>query len=153
MRIGIDGGCLANRRGFGRFARQTLAALAVADHPHELVVLLDRPSAETVVVPEGCQTWLVDVAEAPSRAASSTGRRSLSDLFAMGRAAARARLDLLYFPATYSFFPVWNVPRVVVTMHDTLALRTPGSRLPEPGRDGSPGPSRNTSPCGSPTAS
>ena len=22
MRIGIDGGCLANRRGFGRFARQ-----------------------------------------------------------------------------------------------------------------------------------
>ena len=46
-------------------------------------------------------------------------------MLAMGRAVARARLDLIYFPATYSFFPVWNVQRVVVTMHDTLALAHP----------------------------
>ena len=31
----------------------------------------------------------------------------------------------MYFPATYSFFPVWNVPRLVVTMHDTLPLTHP----------------------------
>ncbi len=31
----------------------------------------------------------------------------------------------MYFPATYTFFPVWNVPRLVVTMHDTLALAHP----------------------------
>jgi glycosyltransferase involved in cell wall biosynthesis len=43
----------------------------------------------------------------------------------MGRAAARAGLDLIYFPASYSFFPVWGVPRVVVTLHDTLALARP----------------------------
>ncbi len=130
MRIGIDGGCLANRRGFGRFARQTLNALAVANRGHELVVLIDQPSSEAVVLPEGCERRLVTVSEAPSKAASSTGRRSLADLFAMGRAAARARLDLLYFPATYSFFPVWNVPRVVVTMHDTLALARPDLVFP-----------------------
>jgi glycosyltransferase involved in cell wall biosynthesis len=46
-------------------------------------------------------------------------------LFAFGRAAARSRLDLIYFPASYSFFPVWGVGRVVVTMHDTLALARP----------------------------
>ena len=46
-------------------------------------------------------------------------------MLAMGRAVAAARLDLMYFPATYTFFPVWNVPRLVVTMHDTLALAHP----------------------------
>jgi glycosyltransferase involved in cell wall biosynthesis len=68
---------------------------------------------------------VVEVGEAPSRAASATGRRRVRDLLAMGRAVARAGIDLMYFPATYSFFPVWNVGRVVVTMHDTLALAHP----------------------------
>src|SRR5438309_11545656 len=76
-------------------------------------------------VPAGCEAVVVEVGEAPSVAASSTGRRKFGDMIAMGRAAARAGLDLMYFPATYSFFPVWNVGRVVVTMHDTLALAQP----------------------------
>jgi glycosyltransferase involved in cell wall biosynthesis len=129
MRIGIDGGCLANRRGFGRFARQTLRALAGLNSAHEFVVFVDRPSFEqdqvAGAVPVEFETVTVAVTEAPSLAASSTGRRRLGDLFAMGRAAARAGLDLMFFPATYSYFPVWNVGRVVVTMHDTLALAHP----------------------------
>jgi glycosyltransferase involved in cell wall biosynthesis len=125
MRIGIDGSCLTNRRGFGRFARQTLQALTEAQSAHEFVVFVDRPSAEVATVPDRLERRVVDVREAPSRAASSTGRRSVGDLFAMGRAVARSRLDLVFFPATYSFFPVWGVPRVVVTMHDTLALAHP----------------------------
>ena len=125
MRIGIDGGCLANRRGFGRFARQTIDALAQADSPHEFLVFVDRPSADAVTLPESFRRVVVAVGEAPSVAASSTGRRSITDLLAMGRAVSRANLDLIYFPATYSFFPVWGVPRVVVTMHDTLALARP----------------------------
>jgi glycosyltransferase involved in cell wall biosynthesis len=127
MRIGIDGGCLANRRGFGRFARQALRALAGAGGGYEFAVFVDRPSLGDVAgaVPGGFETVPVEVAEAPSRAASSTGRRRLGDMLAMGRAAARAGLDLMYFPASYSFFPVWNVGRVVVTMHDTLALARP----------------------------
>ena len=47
------------------------------------------------------------------------------DMIAMGLAVARSGIDLMYFPATYSFFPVWNVPRLVVTMHDTLPLTHP----------------------------
>ena len=46
-------------------------------------------------------------------------------MIAMGLAVARSRIDLMYFPATYSFFPVWNVPKLVVTMHDTLPLTHP----------------------------
>ncbi len=130
MRIGIDGGCLANRRGFGRFARQTLKALGQTGAGHDFVVFVDEPSARSVAVPEGFERVVVHVGEAPSRAASSKSRRSLGDMLAMSRAAARARLDLLFFPATYSFFPVWGVRRVVVTMHDTLALAHPDLVFP-----------------------
>ena len=63
--------------------------------------------------------------EAPSRAASSRGSRRFLDMLAMGRAVARRGLDLMYFPATYSFFPVWNAGKLVVTMHDTLPLAHP----------------------------
>ena len=122
MRIGFDGSCLANRRGFGRFTRQTLAALAEADHEHEILVFIDRPSASEVEISDRFERIVVEVGEAPTVAASASGRRRLGDMFAMGKAVARAKLDLMFFPATYSFFPVWGVPRVVVTMHDTLAL-------------------------------
>lgn len=125
MRIGIDGGCLPNRRGFGRFAREVVRALAEADSPHEFVVLVDRPSLQSVEIPARMETLAVEVREAPSRAASASGRRGVRDLLAMGRAASKARLDILYFPASYSFFPVWNCGKVVVTMHDTLALAHP----------------------------
>jgi glycosyltransferase involved in cell wall biosynthesis len=125
MRIGFDGGCLANRRGFGRFARQLLAALAETPSGHEFVVFVDRPSREVIRIPGRFETVVVGVREAPSRAASAAGSRSFRDLWAMGRAVARSKLDLMYFPASYSFFPVWNVRRVVVTMHDTLALAHP----------------------------
>jgi len=125
MRIGIDGACLANRRGFGRFARQMVEALARAGSPHEFVVFVDRPSLESVSIPEGMARVVVNVREAPTRAASASGRRRVGDMLSMARAVARARLDLIYFPASYSFFPVWNAGRVVVTMHDTLALAHP----------------------------
>jgi glycosyltransferase involved in cell wall biosynthesis len=127
MRIGIDGSCLANRRGFGRFARETLSALARTTDGHDYVVFVDRPSEATARehVPSGFDRVAVDVGEAPSRAASATGRRRVRDMLAMGRAVARAKVDLIYFPASYSFFPVWNVGRVVVTMHDTLAMAHP----------------------------
>ncbi|AMV37101.1 glycosyltransferase family 4 protein [Planctomyces sp. SH-PL62] len=127
MRLGFDGTCLANRRGFGRFARRLLAAVAprAVDRGHEVVVVIDGPSAATVELPEGVEPIVVGVRESPSAAASARGRRGLLDMLAMGRAVSRAKLDLMYFPATYSFYPVWGVPRVVVTMHDTLTLEHP----------------------------
>ena len=137
MRIGFDGSCLSNRRGFGRFSRLLLESLARRQGRHQIVVVIDRPSEPAVKIPEGCDRVVVDVGEAPSAAASAQGRRRIGDMLAMGRAVARAGLDLMYFPATYTFFPVWNVPRLVVTMHDTLALAHPDLVFPN-----SPGPPR-----------
>ena len=130
MRIGIDGSCLTSRRGFGRFARQTIAALAEAGTSHDFTVFVDRPSADEARVPAPFERVVVEVGEAPSRAASAAGRRRVRDMVAMGSAVARSGINLLYFPASYSFFPVWKVPRVVVTMHDTLALAHPDLVFP-----------------------
>ena len=47
MKIGIDGSCLSNRRGFGRFARQLLGALAKQPGRHQFTVFVDGPSAAT----------------------------------------------------------------------------------------------------------
>jgi glycosyltransferase involved in cell wall biosynthesis len=125
MRIGIDGSCLSNRRGFGRFARRLLEALARQPTQHRFTVFIDRPSTPSVGIPPRFDRVIVDVSQAPSRAASAQGRRQWRDMFAMGRAVARSGIDLVYFPATYSFFPVWNVGKLVVTMHDTLPLTHP----------------------------
>jgi glycosyltransferase involved in cell wall biosynthesis len=133
MRIGIDGSCLSNRRGFGRFARRLVEAMARQATPHRFTVLVDGPSAGTVAVPEGFERVVVEVGEAPSRAASAQGRRRWRDMLAMGRAVARLGLDVMYFPATYSFFPVWNAGRLVVTMHDTLPLSHPELVFPRLG--------------------
>jgi glycosyltransferase involved in cell wall biosynthesis len=102
-----------------------LEALARQATPHHFRVFVDRPSSDSVEIPEGFERVVVDVGEAPSRAASAQGRRRFRDMMAMGRAVARSALDLIYFPATYSFFPVWNAGKLVVTMHDTLPLSHP----------------------------
>jgi glycosyltransferase involved in cell wall biosynthesis len=125
VKIGFDGGGLANRRGFGRFARQLLEALSKTSTRHEFLVFVDRPSSELVNVPEPFRRVVVDVREAPSKAAKASGARSLRDMLAMTRAVAKSGLDLMYFPATYSYFPVLGVRRVIVTLHDTLALAHP----------------------------
>lgn len=125
MRIGIDGSCLSNRRGFGRFARRLVEALSRQATHHRFTVFVDRPSTTLVEVPEGFDRLVVEVGEAPSLAASAQGRRRLRDMLAMGWAVSRSGVDLIYFPATYSFFPVWNVGKLVVTMHDTLPLSHP----------------------------
>ncbi len=102
-----------------------LEALSQQTTPHRFTVFVDRPSAELVDIPESFDRVVVEVAEAPTRAASAQGRRRWRDMFAMGLAVARSSIDLMYFPATYSFFPVWNVAKLVVTMHDTLPLSHP----------------------------
>ena len=45
MRIGIDGSCLSNRRGFGRFARRLIEAMSRQATPHRFTVFVDGPSA------------------------------------------------------------------------------------------------------------
>lgn len=125
MRIGFDGACLGNRRGFGRFTGNLLHALGEVQCDHEFVVFLDEWTSSRVELPTRFTRRVVPLRESPAQAASAGGNRKVRDLIAMGRAVAAEQLDAMFFPASYSYFPVWNVQRVVVTIHDTLPLSHP----------------------------
>lgn len=125
MRIGIDACCWSNRRGFGRYTRELVPELIAQGERHEFVLLVDRWTAATAEFPDGATVKIVATSEQPTEAASAAGARSPLDLWRMQRAVARERLDLFYFPAVYSFFPLpWRMP-AVVTIHDAIAERHP----------------------------
>ena len=132
MRIGVDAACWSNRRGFGRFTRSLVPEM-VRRHPdQEFVLFVDAPSIGVADVPDGADVIAVEVSKAPSQAASADGRRSVADLARMTLAARKAHCDVVFFPATYTYFPVPGTP-TVVTVHDAIAERLPHLVLPSTG--------------------
>ena len=125
MRIGVDACCWSNRRGFGRFTRELLTALLEVDGRNEYLFFADRETAAESAWPAGAELIAAPTRVAPTRAASADGRRSARDLWALSREVLRRRVDLFFFPAVYSYFPVFNRAKVVVTIHDLIADRRP----------------------------
>lgn len=125
MRIGVDASCWTNKRGFGRFTRELLKALIAADRRNEYLFFSDRETALGSEFPKGVRVVPVRVKVAPIQAASAEGRRSLSDLWAMSREVLKHDLDLFFFPAVYSYFPVLNRTKIIVTIHDMTPKRYP----------------------------
>lgn len=122
LRIGIDGTCLGSRRGYGRYLRELLPPLLRLGEAHDFALILDRETSARLG-PLPARTIEVATRASQADAASARGNRALGDLWAMGRAVARAELDVLFFPSVYSFFPVFRGPPLVVCMHDTIAER------------------------------
>ncbi len=118
MRIGVDACCWSNRRGFGRFARELLTALTAMDQKNEYWLFVDQKTAGQHRFPANAYLEIVQTDQAPVEAASASGRRSLADLWAMSRHVATKPLEIFFFPAIYSYFPVLNHTKVVVTIHD-----------------------------------
>jgi len=125
MRIGIDATCWSNRRGFGRFARELLWAIARLGTDDAYILFADRQTAAAAEFPPGWRVRVGDTAEAPTRAAAANGRRSLRDLLVMRRLVQREALDLIFFPAVYSYFPVGGTTPCLVTFHDVIADTLP----------------------------
>lgn len=125
MRIGIDASCWSNGRGFGRFTRELLGAVAALNTDDEFVLFSDRQTADEAAFPDGWRVVVGDTREAASRAASADGRRSLRDVWVMRRAVQRETLDLMFFPAVYSYFPVAGRMPCLVTFHDVIAETLP----------------------------
>lgn len=125
MRIGIDASCWSNGRGFGRFTRELLGAVAALNTDDEFVLFSDRQTAEQATFPDGWRVVVADTHEAASRAASADGRRSLHDVWVMRKAVQRETLDLMFFPAVYSYFPVAGRMPCLVTFHDVIAETLP----------------------------
>ncbi len=125
MRIGIDGGCWLNRRGYGRYARSLLKALASRTDGDEYVLFVDPETARDPTLPPCFETVVVPTRRPPAEAASSSGRRDLTDLWRMGWTVARHPPDVFFFPSVYTYFPLLWPIRSIVAIHDVIAERHP----------------------------
>jgi glycosyltransferase involved in cell wall biosynthesis len=121
MRIGIDGACWLNRRGYGRFARELVPRLLAVDGDAEYTLLVDFDAADAVPVPSGIRTVRIPTTRPAARAAAASGSRSLRDLWTAARAISRERFDLVFFPSAYTYVPIVGHSRIVVVIHDVIA--------------------------------
>lgn len=129
MRIGIDGTCWNNNRGFGRFSRELLGAMFAADQRNTYVFLTDAPPKGVDFGPR-VEVVAVRTRRLVIEAATADDSRSVGDMLAFRRAAGQAGLDVLFFPAVYSWFPPPRGPATVVTFHDAIAEHFPALVFP-----------------------
>lgn len=130
MRIAVDATCWNNRRGFGRFTRELVSAMAAARGDRELILVVDAQTAASAEFPAGIEVCEVRVSEAPIEAASADSSRSLIDLWRFRQAVVRLRPNVIFFPAVYSFFPVPSDIPALVTIHDVIAETHPDQIFP-----------------------
>jgi alpha-1,3-rhamnosyl/mannosyltransferase len=131
VRIGVDGACLANGRGYGRFTRELLAQLLVAAPDHQFVIYADRETADRAEL-SAPNMSLVDVSQsmAPAQAAAADSYRSPGDMLKLTRAVWRDRPDVFWSPSVYTYFPLPPGQRALVTIHDTITERFPELTMP-----------------------
>jgi glycosyltransferase involved in cell wall biosynthesis len=130
MRIGVDGACLANGRGYGRFTRELLRALVTASD-HRFVVYGDRESlAATELASANVDIVHVRQSAPPASAAAADGYRSPVDMLRLTRAVWRDRPDVFWSPSVYTYFPLPPGLPALVTIHDTITERFPELTMP-----------------------
>ncbi len=122
--VGVDATCWWNERGFGRFTREMVRALARRDAGFRYVLFTDREGGDGGL-PDGVAIQCVQTRRAVTESAVGSGSRSPADMWALGRAVARVPWDLLFFPAVYSYYPVPRRAPCVVAFHDTIPERFP----------------------------
>ncbi len=128
LHVGIDATSWRNDRGFGRFTRELVTALAIRNTGFRYTLFFDQPPTDPI--PAGVE---VVSAETKRHLAESTGgnsSRSITYLLNMGRLVRQSRCDLFFFPAVYSYFPVLARTPCVVCYHDTTAERLPELLFP-----------------------
>ena len=130
MKIAVDATCWNNRRGFGRFARELITAMAEARGERDIVLLADAQTASTATFPTGVDVCPVQVSAPPIEAAAADGSHSLLHLWRFRQATARLRPAAIFFPAVYSYFPVPRSIPTLVTVHDAIAETHPDLIFP-----------------------
>lgn len=130
MKIAIDATCWNNRRGFGRFSRELITAMANDCGRRQLTLVVDAETASNATFPDGVDIHPVSVSASPIEAASADGARGLLDLWRFRQATARLHPDAIFFPAVYSYYPVPRGLPTLVTIHDAIAESHPDLVFP-----------------------
>ena len=120
LTIGVDASTWWNRRGFGRFTRGLLGAMLDSPRGHRFVLFVDREPAAEMVRPH-VEIVRAGTSATVTQAAVADGNRSVGDVLAFSRAASSRPLDVFWFPAVYSWFPLRPGIPAIVTFHDAIA--------------------------------
>jgi glycosyltransferase involved in cell wall biosynthesis len=130
MRIGIDATCWWNQRGFGRFTRELLPPLLAGGAGHEFTIFFDGAVAPEIAA---LDVTIVQVATRATvvESAIAASRRRLADIAACSMATVAHRLDVFFFPAVYSWYPLRPGQKSVVGVHDAIAEKFPELVFPE----------------------
>jgi len=125
MRIGIEACTWANRRGYGRFTRELVGAMVRRFPDHEISLVVDSATADQCEFPESARLEVVPTSQQQVRAASADGRRSVRDLWRLGRAVAKQDYDAFFFPTRYTYYPIPARTPTVVAFHDATGEHHP----------------------------
>ena len=128
MHIGIDASSWDNERGFGRFTRSLIEALAVRRQGFSYTMLFDQ--APDRPVPEGIATIIAGAGQSMAEASSGKGVRGGADMLGMMQAARRLTCDVFFYPAVYSYYPLLSRTPTVICFHDTIPERFPDLIFP-----------------------
>jgi alpha-1,3-rhamnosyl/mannosyltransferase len=123
LHVGIDATSWANDRGFGRFTRELVTALAARSIGFRYTLLFDRTPGDDI--PPSVEIVSANTSRTLTESAVGTTSRSIGYLWRMGRLAREARFDVFFFPAVYSYFPMLARMPCIVCYHDTTAERFP----------------------------
>ncbi|WP_170399667.1 glycosyltransferase family 4 protein [Ruegeria arenilitoris] len=129
IHIAVDATPWENERGFGRFTRNLIAALAARDTGFRYTLLFDQEP--TRPVPDGVETLVAGAESSMSEASSGAKARGGADLLTMAKAARRIDCDVFFYPAVYSYFPLPARRPTVVCYHDTIPERFPDLIFPK----------------------
>lgn len=130
VRIGVDATTWNNDRGFGRFTRELLIALAARNGRFRYTLVFDELPRPEWPVPAGVEVMSLNAGKGLNAAAVGASARSPSYLWTMGQQVRRGNFDLFFFPAVYSYFPLLSRVPCIVCYHDTTAERIPHLLFP-----------------------
>jgi glycosyltransferase involved in cell wall biosynthesis len=128
IHVGVDATSWSNDRGFGRFTRELVGALAARDAGFAYTLLFDRLPSEAL--PPGVGVLCATTRRGLNEAAVGTSSRSPAYLWTMSRLARGQAFDLFFFPTLYSYFPLVARLPCVVCFHDATAERMPELLFP-----------------------
>jgi glycosyltransferase involved in cell wall biosynthesis len=124
VNIGVDATCWWNNRGFGRFTRELLGALFQLDSAHHYYLFTDQPLAGLTQF-DNVSIIEVSSSRPTTEAAVADSSRSVRNMYGLYKAVADTPLDIMFFPAVYSWFPVPRSLPTIVTVHDAIAEHYP----------------------------